>query len=85
MGIDPDVINFRPDAETREALRVLMRACKADRSTVIRRAIVQAAHEVEATQAAEDLRAEAARVAASESDRAEVAAVQEELADLRAW
>ncbi|GAA2790909.1 hypothetical protein [Crossiella cryophila] len=69
MIADPAIISFRPDAETHVAPHELMRASHTDRSTVIRRAIALAAHEV----------------AASDSDRAELSTVRAELADLCPW
>jgi hypothetical protein len=75
-----DPITFRPTAEDAENLAVLT----ADGTSVthaIRHALQVAAREKRQA----DLRADAARLMANPEYLAEIRAVQEEMADLRAW
>jgi Arc/MetJ-type ribon-helix-helix transcriptional regulator len=75
-------ITFRTDPPTDAALDELTPPDEnVDRSTVIRKAILVAARELRRQR----LREEALRIAADPADRAEVAAIQEEMDAIRAW
>jgi hypothetical protein len=75
-------ITFRTDPATDAALAELTPDDPAvDRSAVIREAIKAAA----AARRRERLREEAVRIAADPDDRAEVAAIQQDMESLRAW
>ena len=73
-------ITFRADAEVDQALADLT-AGERDRSQVIREAILAAWR----LRRAEQLRAEAERLAADPDDRAEARAVLTDMESLRAW
>ena len=75
-----ETITFRPDEDARRALDVLTRDGTAV-STVVRAALLAAAQAA----AQEQLRAEAAALAADEADRAESAQVLRDMETLRAW
>ncbi|GAA2525244.1 hypothetical protein [Pilimelia columellifera] len=74
------VITVRADTDVERALADLG-ATAGTRSQIVREAILAAAR----TARSERLRAEAAALAANDADRAEVAAVQHDLDDIRAW
>lgn len=75
-----DPITFRPTAEDTENLAILT-ADGTSPTHAIRHALEIAAH----SKRQEDLRADAARLAASPEYQAEIRAVREELDELRAW
>jgi hypothetical protein len=75
-----DPITFRPTVEDAENLAVLT-ADGTSPTHAIRRALEIAAH----NKRQEDLRADAARLAANPEYQAEIRAVREELDELRAW
>ena len=75
-----DPITFRPTAEDTENLAILT-ADGTSPTHAIRHALEIAAH----NKRQEDLRADAARLAASPEYQAEIRAVREELDELRAW
>ena len=75
-----DTITFRPDADTSRALEVLTRD-GSPVSAVVRAALIDAARR----KAGAAIRAEAERLAADESDRAESMQVLRDLETLRAW
>ena len=75
-----DPITFRPTAEDSENLAILT-ADGTSPTHAIRHALEIAAH----NKRQEDLRADAARLAASPEYQAEIRAVREELDELRAW
>ena len=75
-----DPITFRPTAEDAENLAILT-ADGTSPTHAIRHALEIAAH----NKRQEDLRADAARLAASPEYQAEIRAVREELDELRAW
>jgi hypothetical protein len=75
-----DPITFRPTAEDTENLAILT-ADGTSPTHAIRRALEIAAH----NKRQEDLRADAARLAANPEYQAEIRAVREELDELRAW
>jgi hypothetical protein len=73
-------ITFRPDEDAERALAVLTADGTAV-STVVRAALIDAARR----RAREQLRAEAAMLAADDADRAEAAQVLRDMETLRAW
>jgi hypothetical protein len=75
-----DPITFRPTAEDTENLAILT-ADGTSPTHAIRHALEIAAH----SKRQEDLRADAARLAANPEYQAEIRAVREELDELRAW
>jgi hypothetical protein len=75
-----DPITFRPTAEDTANLAILT-ADGTSPTHAIRHALEIAAH----NKRQEDLRADAARLAASPEYQAEIRAVREELDELRAW
>ena len=75
-----DPITFRPTAEDTENLAILT-ADGTSPTHAIRHALEIAAH----NKRQEDLRADAARLAASPEYQAEIRAVREDLDELRAW
>lgn len=75
-----DPITFRPTAEDTENLAILT-ADGTSPTRAIRHALEIAAH----NKRQEDLRADAARLAANPEYQAEIRAVREELDELRAW
>ena len=75
-----DPITFRPTAEDTENLAILT-ADGTSPTHAIRHALEIAAH----NKRQEDLRADAARLAANPEYQAEIRAVREELDELRAW
>jgi hypothetical protein len=75
-----ETITFRPDEDARRALDVLTRDGTSV-STAVRAALIAAA----SAAAQEQLRAEAAALAADEADRAESAQVLRDMETLRAW
>ena len=75
-----DPITFRPTAEDTENLAILT-ADGTSPTHAIRHALEIAAH----NKRQEDLRADAARLAASPEYKAEIRAVREDLDELRAW
>ena len=75
-----DPITFRPTTEDTENLAILT-ADGTSPTHAIRHALEIAAH----NKRQEDLRADAARLAASPEYQAEIRAVREELDELRAW
>lgn len=75
-----DAITFRPDADASRALDVLTRD-GTPISTVVRAALIEAAHR----KAAAAIRAEADDLAADETDRAEAMQVLRDMETLRAW
>jgi hypothetical protein len=75
-----DPITFRPTSEDTENLAILT-ADGTSPTRAIRHALEIAAH----SKRQEDLRADAARLAANPEYQAEIRAVREELDDLRAW
>jgi hypothetical protein len=75
-----DPITFRPTAEDTENLAILT-ADGTSPTHAIRHALELAAH----SKRQEDLRADAARLAANPEYQAEIRAVREELDELRAW
>lgn len=74
-------ITFRTDDEVDRAIADMSRGREVDRSTVIRDAILLAWRERQR----QELRLEAERLARDPANLAEIKAVQEDLADLRAW
>ncbi|MDP9433972.1 MAG: hypothetical protein M3P93_01715 [Actinomycetota bacterium] len=76
----PETITFRPDEDALRALAVLTRDGTAV-SVAVRAALIEAA----GARAREQLRAEAADLAADPQDRAEVAQVLRDMEALRAW
>ena len=75
-------ITFRTDPQTDAALEELMPPDgSVERSALIREAILAAAREMRRKR----LREEALRIAADPADRAEVAAIQEDMDAIRAW
>lgn len=75
-----DTITFRPDEDTSRALEVLTRD-GSPVSAVVRAALIEAARR----KAGAAIRAEAERLAADESDRAESMQVLRDMETLRAW
>jgi hypothetical protein len=75
-----DSVTFRPDEETARAIELLTRD-GTPVSTVVRNAVLAAAHEL----ARARLHAEATRLMADEEDRAEAARVLRDMETLRAW
>ena len=75
-----DPITFRPTAEDTENLAILT-ADGTSPTHAIRHALEIAAH----NKRQEDLRADAARLAANPEYQAEIRAIREELDELRAW
>jgi len=75
-----DPITFRPTAEDTENLAILT-ADGTSPTRAIRHALEIAAH----NKRQEDLRTDAARLAANPEYQAEIRAVREELDELRAW
>ncbi|SDN69032.1 hypothetical protein [Geodermatophilus sp. DSM 45219] len=75
-----DTVTFRPDAEASRALALLTQD-GTPVSAAVRNALIRAARAV----ASEQLRAEAADLAADEADRAEAAQVLRDMETLRAW
>ena len=75
-----DPITFRPTSEDTENLAILT-ADGTSPTHAIRHALEIAAH----SKRQEDLRADAARLAANPEYQAEIRAVREELDELRAW
>ena len=75
-----DTITFRPDDDAARALEVLTKDGTSV-STVVRRALIDAAHE----RARSALRAEAEALAGDEQDRAEASQVLRDMETLRAW
>jgi hypothetical protein len=75
-----DPITFRPTAEDTQNLEILT-ADGTSPTHAIRHALEIAAH----NKRQEDLRADAARLAANPEYQAEIRAVREELDELRAW
>ena len=75
-----DPITFRPTSEDTENLAILT-ADGTSTTHAIRHALEIAAH----NKRQEDLRADAARLAADPEYQAEIRAVREELDELRAW
>ena len=75
-----ETITFRPDEDVLRALAVLTQD-GTPVSAAVRRALIDAAH----TRAEHRLRAEAAALAADETDRAEAAQVLRDMETLRAW
>lgn len=75
-----DPITFRPTVEDTENLAILT-ADGTSPTRAIRQALEIAAH----SKRQEDLRADAARLAANPEYQAEIRAVREELDELRAW
>jgi hypothetical protein len=73
-------ISFRPDEDTERALAVLT-ADGTPVSLAVRTALIETAHR----RLEQDIRAEAAALAADEADRAEAAAVLRDMETLRAW
>lgn len=80
MLVMADTITFRPDEDTAKALEVLTKDGAAV-SAVVRSALIDAARR----KAAAAIRAEAERLAADESDRAEAMQVLRDMETLRAW
>ncbi|MCP3821199.1 hypothetical protein NLX86_24825 [Streptomyces sp. A3M-1-3] len=74
-------ISFRPDEVTRRELEALAEQRGATASDVIRQAI----HEVYVAEQYRRARAELAEWQADPAYQQEIAAVQEEMSDLRAW
>jgi hypothetical protein len=75
-----ETITFRPDEDARRALAVLTQD-GTPVSTAVRAALIDAAKAV----AQDRLRAEAAALAADDTDRAESAQVLRDMETLRAW
>jgi hypothetical protein len=75
-----ETITFRPDEDARRALAVLTHD-GTPVSTAVRAALIDAAKAV----AQDRLRAEAAALAADDTDRAESAQVLRDMETLRAW
>lgn len=75
-----DTITFRPDEDTVKALEILTKDGAAV-SAVVRSALIDAARR----KASAAIRAEAERLAADESDRAEAMQVLRDMETLRAW
>ncbi|WP_075015183.1 hypothetical protein [Geodermatophilus obscurus] len=75
-----ETITFRPDEDARRALAVLTQDGTSV-STAVRAALIDAAKTV----AQDRLRAEAAALAADDTDRAESAQVLRDMETLRAW
>jgi hypothetical protein len=75
-----ETITFRPDEDAKRALAALT-ADGTPVSTAVRSALIETAR----SRAQQRLRAEAAELAADESDRAEVAQVLRDMETLRAW
>ncbi len=75
-----NTITFRPDEDASRALALLTQD-GTPVSAAVRNALIQAARAV----ATQQLRAEAADVAADEADRAEAAQVLRDMETLRAW
>jgi hypothetical protein len=75
-----ETITFRPDGDARRALAVLTQDGTSV-STAVRAALIDAAKAV----AQDRLRAEAAALAADDTDRAESAQVLRDMETLRAW
>jgi hypothetical protein len=73
-------ISFRPDEDTERALAVLT-ADGTPVSLAVRTALIETARR----HLEQDIRAEAAAVAADEADRAEAAAILRDMEALRAW
>ncbi len=80
MLVMGDTITFRPDEDTAKALEVLTKDGAAV-SAVVRSALIDAARR----KAGAAIRAEAERLAADESDRAEAMQVLRDMETLRAW
>ena len=75
-----DTITFRPDEDALRALSVLTQD-GTPVSAAVRNALIDAAR----VRAQEQLRAEAARLAADPADRAEATQVLRDMETLRAW
>ena len=75
-----ETITFRPDEDARRALAVLTQDGTSV-STAVRAALIDAAKRT----AQDRLRAEAAALAADDTDRAESAQVLRDMETLRAW
>ena len=75
-----DTITFRPDDDTSKALQILTKD-GTPVSAAVRSALIDAARR----KASAAIRAEAERLAADESDRAEAMQVLRDMETLRAW